>query len=135
MKALQIFAGPNALARIRQHGLSAKDIRAIPAAAGGPKGLTLLPLDRFLFGEWLAQSSQPVDLIGASIGAWRMATAMLDNPVAALSELETAYINQDFDFPEGRKLPTRDDLSGRFAVSIDDMFGKRVQQVLRHPRY
>ena len=135
MKALQIFAGPTALARIRERGLTAADIRAIPAAAGGPKGLTLLPLDRYLFGEWLPQSSQPVDLIGASIGAWRMATAMLDDPVAAISELETAYINQDFDFPEGRKLPTRDDLSGRFAGSIKDMFATRVQQVLQHPRY
>ena len=135
MKALQIFAGPSALARIRERGLTASDIRAIPAAAGGPKGLTLLPLDRYLFGEWLPRSAQPVDLIGASIGAWRMATAMLDDPVAAISELETAYINQDFDFPDGRKLPTPDDLSGRFAGSIDAMFAARVQQVLQHPRY
>ena len=102
MKALQIYAGPRALARIRERGVSPADIRAIPAAAGGPKGLTLLPLDRYVFAEWLPQSSQPIDLIGASIGAWRMATAMLDDPVAALAELETYYIRQDFDFPEGR---------------------------------
>ena len=69
MKALQIYAGPRALVRIRKRGVSPADIRAIPAAAGGPKGLTLLPLDRYLFGEWLPQSSQPIDLIGASIGA------------------------------------------------------------------
>ncbi|HPT57387.1 MAG TPA: phospholipase, partial [Casimicrobium sp.] len=53
MKALQIFAGPRALARVRERGLTPSDVRVIPAAAGGPKGLTLLPLDRFLFGEWL----------------------------------------------------------------------------------
>jgi hypothetical protein len=71
MQALQIHAGPKALAHIREHGLRPEHIGVIPGAAGGPKGLILGPLDRFIFGEWLAQSSQPVDLVGASIGAWR----------------------------------------------------------------
>ena len=135
MRALQIFAGPRALARMRECGLSPADIRAIPAAAGGPKGLTLLPLDRFIFGEWLPQSTQAVDLIGASIGAWRMATAMLDDPVAAFNELEIAYIEQDFDFPAGGKLPPRAHLSARFAESVETMFAARLPQVLAHPRY
>jgi Patatin-like phospholipase len=135
MKALQIFAGPRALARIRERGLSPSDIRAIPAAAGGPKGLTLLPLDRFLFGEWLPQSTQPVDLIGASIGAWRMASAMLNDPVAAIASLEHAYIRQDFDVPPGRKSPTREHVSARFAEGIQAMFGQRVDEVLSHSRY
>ena len=69
MKALQVFAGPRAREQLRQHGLQAADVRVIPAAAGGPKGLVLLPLDRYLFGHWLAQSSQTVHLLGASIGA------------------------------------------------------------------
>ena len=135
MKALQIFSGPRALIRIRERGLSPSDIRAIPAAAGGPKGLTLLPLDRFLFGEWLPQSAQPVDLIGASIGAWRMAAAMLSDPVAAISALEHAYIRQDFDVPPGRKSPTRDHVSERFAEGIHAMFGQRVHEVLSNSRY
>jgi hypothetical protein len=135
LKALQIFAGPRALMRIRERGLSPSDVRVIPAAAGGPKGLTLLPLDRFLFGEWLPQSAQVIDLIGASIGAWRMAAAMLDEPVAAITELEHAYIRQDFDVPPGRKSPTRDHVSERFAEGIQAMFGGRVSQVLSHPHY
>lgn len=135
MNALQIFAGPRALAHLRAHGLAPAHVRAIPAAAGGPKGLTLLPLDRFLFGEWLPQSVQPVDLIGASIGAWRMAAAMLDQPAAALASLEHAYIHQDYDVPPGRKAPTRDHISERFAEGIHAMFGQRVQEVLGHPRY
>ena len=40
-------------------------------------------LDRFIFGDWLGATSQPVHLVGASIGAWRMATACLNDPVAA----------------------------------------------------
>ncbi len=135
MKALQIFAGPRALARVRERGLTPADVRAIPAAAGGPKGLTLLPLDRFLFGEWLPKSTQPVDLIGASIGAWRMAAAALNNPADALAALQHAYIHQDYDVPPGRKAPTKEHVSERFAEGIHAMFGKRVHEVLDHPRY
>jgi len=135
MKALQIFAGPRALARVRERGLAPADIRVIPAAAGGPKGLVLLPLDRYLFGDWLLRSAQPVDLIGASIGAWRMAAAMLQQPVAAIQSLETAYIHQDYDVPPGRKTPTREHISERFAEGIHAMFGQRVREVLDHDRF
>ncbi|HNB47129.1 MAG TPA: phospholipase, partial [Burkholderiaceae bacterium] len=46
MKALQIHAGPRALAQLHDQGLRPQDVRAVPAAAGGPKGLALSPLDR-----------------------------------------------------------------------------------------
>jgi hypothetical protein len=54
---------------VARHGLRAADIRAVPAAAGGPKGLILNPLDRFLFGHWLTGPGPSVHLAGASIGA------------------------------------------------------------------
>ena len=134
MKALQVFAGPRALAHL--HAMAGRPRMCVPfPAAGGPKGLTLLPLDRFLFGEWLPKSAQTVDLIGASIGAWRMAAAMLDQPAAALAALEHAYIRQDYDVPPGRKAPTREHISERFAAGIHAMFGQRVPEVLSHPRY
>lgn len=135
MKALQIFAGQRAFVHLQTNGLNPTDVRAIPAAAGGPKGLTLLPLDRFLFGEWLSQSAQPIDLIGASIGAWRMAAAMLNSPAVALAALEHAYIHQEFDVPPGRKTPTKEHVSERFAEGIHGMFGERELEVLNHPRY
>ncbi len=135
MKALQIFAGKRALAHLQSNGLKPADVRAIPAAAGGPKGLTLLPLDRFLFGDWLPQSTQPIDLIGASIGAWRMAAAMLNAPADALAALQHAYIHQDFDLLPGRKTPSKTHISERFAEGIHAMFGGRELEVLNHPRY
>jgi hypothetical protein len=135
MKALQIFAGERALAHLKSHGLKPSDVRAIPAAAGGPKGLTLLPLDRFLFGEWLPQARQPVDLIGASIGAWRMAAAMLNDPADALAVLEHAYIHQSFDVLPGHKTPTKAHISERFGEGIAAMFGGREDEVLHHARY
>ena len=69
--ALQVFAGPVAKARLAERGLRAEDVGLMPAAAGGPKGLILNGLDRFVFGDWLPQSRQTVHLVGASIGAWR----------------------------------------------------------------
>ena len=36
--------------------------------AGGPKGLALHGLDRYIFGPWLGRSQQKVHLVGASIG-------------------------------------------------------------------
>jgi hypothetical protein len=135
MKALQIYAGKRALAHLQSDGLKPADVRAVPAAAGGPKGLTLLPLDRFLFGAWLPQSAQPVDLIGASIGAWRMAAAMLNEPASALAVLQHAYIHQEFDVLPGRKTPTKTHISERFAEGIHAMFGGREPEVLDHARY
>ena len=85
MRALAIHAGPRALVHLREHGLRPSDVCAIPAAAGGPKGLVLSPLDRFIFGEWLASTDHTVHLLGASIGAWRMATGCLDGPAAAFA--------------------------------------------------
>ncbi|MGL5003660.1 MAG: patatin-like phospholipase family protein [Casimicrobium sp.] len=137
MKALRIYAGPRALARIRERGLAPSDVRVIPAAAGGPKGLMLLALDRFLFGEWLPQSksSEPVDLLGASIGAWRMAAACLNDPVSAIDKLEHDYIHQEYDVPPGKKGPTPDHVSEKFGAGIAMTFGDREHEVLSHSRY
>lgn len=135
MNALRIHAGPRARQHLEQFGLQPGDVRVIPAAAGGPKGLILGPLDRFIFGEWLPRSSQPVDLVGASIGAWRMATACLDQPVAAFTRLEHDYIHQSYDLPPGRKRPTAAHVSERFGQNLQAFYGGRVHEVLTHPRY
>lgn len=135
MQALRLHAGPRARQHIEQGGLRAQDVGIVPAAAGGPKGLILGPLDRFIFGDWLAQSAQPVHLVGASIGAWRMATACLHDPLAALDRLERDYIAQRHDPPPGRRRPTAQQLSERFADNLRIFYGGRVGQVLDHPRY
>ena len=135
MKALRIHAGPRALQHLQQHGLQPADVAVIPAAAGGPKGLILGPMDRFIFGEWLTQSDQPVHLVGASIGAWRMATACLNGPVAAFERLEHDYIHQHYDLPPGKKRPTAAHVSERFGESLQAFYGGRVGEVLHHPRY
>jgi len=135
MQALRIYAGPLALQAIARDGLQPEAIRTIPAAAGGPKGLLLGALDRFLFGEWLTRSTQPVDLVGASIGAWRMATACLDHPVAAFERLEHDYIHQHYELPPGQKRPSAAMVSELFGQNLQAFYGGRVGEVLQHPRY
>ncbi|ABM33976.1 patatin-like phospholipase family protein [Paracidovorax citrulli] len=134
VRALRIHAGPAALRHIAREGLSPADVAVVPAAAGGPKGLVLGPMDRFLFGDWLAQGTQPVHLVGASIGAWRMATACLGRPVEAFERLEQAYIHQAYDLPRGRKRPDPAHVSERFVQNLQAFCGGRVDEVLSHPR-
>ena len=122
------------MAHIEAHGLKPEHIGVIPAAAGGPKGLILGPLDRFLFGEWLTQSTQPIDLVGASIGAWRMATACLDNPVQGFDRLSHDYIHQDYKVPEGQKRPSAKQVSDAFSQTLHTFYGGRVSEVLNNPR-
>ncbi len=135
MQALHIHAGPKALAHIRAHGLKPEHIGIIPAAAGGPKGLILGPLDRFILGEWLPQSSQSVHLVGASIGAWRMATACLNDPVAAFERLERDYITQHYELPPGQRKVSAEQVSREFGRSLQALYGGRMAEVLNHPRY
>ncbi len=133
--ALRIYAGPLARRQIERNGLQPEAVRIIPGAAGGPKGLVLGPLDRFIFGEWLPRSAQPVALVGASVGAWRLAAACLDDPVAALERLESDYIRAEYDIPPGRKTPTAAHVSERFGANLQAFYGGRVAEVLNHPRY
>ena len=135
MKALRLYAGPKALAHIRAQGLSPADIATLAGAAGGPKGLILGPLDRFIFGQWLPQSTQAVDLVGASIGAWRMATACLNDSVQAFERLERDYIRQHYELPPGQKRPTAEQVSRQFGQGLNDFYGGRIAEVLGHPRF
>lgn len=135
MRALRIYAGPRARKHIEKNGLGASDICTVPGAAGGPKGLILGPLDRFIFGRWLCQTQQPVDLVGASIGAWRMATACLNDPVVAFDRLEHDYIRQHYELQPGEKRPPAQRISELFGQNLQAFYGGRVNEVLSHPRY
>lgn len=108
----------------------------MPAAAGGPKGLILNGLDRYVFGDWLPQSRQTVHLVGASIGAWRMATAALAHrDVAdAFNTMAEAYVTQEYDVLPGEKRPRPEGVSQRFGEILGEIFQGRESEVLAHPR-
>jgi hypothetical protein len=133
MSALQVFAGPRARQRLKERGFVAADVRVVPGAAGGPKGLVLNPLDRFLFGHWLADTGPTLHLLGASIGAWRLACACLPDADAALAQLAADYIEQRYDHAPG-KAPTPRTVSLAFGRTLEDRLGTRAAEVLSHPR-
>ncbi len=125
--ALHIYAGSAARAAIAHNGLQAGDICTIPAAAGGPKGLIMGALDRFIFGDWLPTSHQPIDLIGASIGAWRMSAACFNNPRVGLAQLEYDYIHQHY--------ADAAQVSATFGKILHNFYRGREREVLGNPRY
>jgi len=134
MRSLQVFAGPRARARLRDRGLRPEDVWAVPGAAGGPKGLVLNPLDRYLFGHWFRTQPSIVHLLGSSIGAWRMAAACLDDPDVALARLCEDYIAQEYEHAPGKPpLPTH--VSAVFGAQLRAHFGGREREVLTHPRF
>jgi hypothetical protein len=121
--------------RIEQDGLQASDICTVAGAAGGPKGLILGALDRFIFGHWLAQSRQNVHLVGASIGAWRMATACMNKPVTAFERLEHDYIRQHYELQPGESRPPATRVSAMFAQTLHDFYDGHIGEILDHPRF
>jgi hypothetical protein len=138
MQALQILAGPKARARLRERGLRAEDVHVVPGAAGGPKGLILNPLDQFIFGEFLPSAGQPVHLLGASIGAWRMATACVARTASQtrdeFARLAHDYAHQTYDTEPGKQ-PLPGTVSRQFMGKLNEVFGGREAEVLNHPLY
>jgi hypothetical protein len=90
--SFELRAGPGALQHVRENGLEPADVACMPAAAGGPKGLALLPLDRCLARDWLPRAPR-IELIGASVGAWRVAALAQRDPIAALDRVQYAYVH------------------------------------------
>ncbi len=133
MAALEVHAGPRALRHLQREGWRAADIRVVPAAAGGPKGLVLVPLDRYLFGDWLSGDGPPLHLVGASIGAWRMAAACARDADRALAEMAELYVTQHYPHAPGRR-PTARQVSRVFGGLLDQHLGPRAAEVLAHPR-
>ncbi|WLD57464.1 patatin-like phospholipase family protein [Salinispirillum sp. LH 10-3-1] len=98
MHSLQIVAGKRAYSRIRERGFQAKDVQVMLGASGGPKWFVLSHLDQELARNCLPKAPE-LQLVGSSIGAWRMACHAAADPVAALQRLESSYLNQSF--PKG----------------------------------
>ncbi len=132
--ALEVYAGPRALAHLRREGLRPSDVAAVPGAAGGPKGLVLNPLDGFLFGRWLPQGGRTVHLLGSSIGAWRLAVACLRDPEGGFRRLAHDYIHERYDHAPG-KAPTPQHVSEVFERTLRGQLGGQEADVLSHPRF
>ncbi len=96
MSPLQLLAGPEAAAQIRQHGLEPALFDKVIAASGGPKWLPLAKLDRHLLYQFLP-ADQPLALLGTSSGAWRCAMLCHPDGDGAHRRLQRGYIQQRYE--------------------------------------
>ncbi|MGV7209078.1 patatin-like phospholipase family protein [Oxalobacteraceae bacterium A2-2] len=128
--AITIRLGPRARQRIAAEGVRPEDIAIIPAAAGGPKGLILNGLDIWLFGHWLKQAPRERKLVGASIGAWRMAAAAFDDAAEAQRRLARLYAGQRYPAKV-----TPDYVSRTIRALLDELLDGRASQALHSPHY
>ena len=88
-------------------------------------------LDQFLFEEWLPQSSQPIDLIGSSIGAWRYANYCKPSFRQAFDDFERVYFGQTY-----KDNATFKDISDEIYRILDAIFPDGCEtDILNHPRY
>ena len=55
--------------------------------------MALFPFDRLFAREWLPQIDR-LELIGASIGAWRMAALARSDALTALDRLQQVYVQE-----------------------------------------
>lgn len=127
---ITIRIGARARQRIQREGFQAADVAIVPAAAGGPKGLILNGLDRWIFGELFKQAKRPRKLIGASIGAWRMAASTFADPVAAHQRLAHLYAHQRY--------PAKVDaayVSRTCRALLEELVDGRGAEMLANPDY
>ncbi|MFT5580429.1 MAG: hypothetical protein ACI9WS_003195 [Paraglaciecola psychrophila] len=131
MTSLKILAGPKAFRHIQQQGLSPQDITAVFGASGAAKWLTIVGLDVTIFGQWLSASTQPIDLFGTSVGAFKLAAAAQQNPVAAMNTLADAYIDQHY---TGKVTPAQIALATEkiFAAFLSN---SNIDEILCNQRY
>lgn len=127
--SLQILAGPQALAEIRENGLSPERIKLMVGASGGPKWLMLSRLDQYFAEHILGQAKQEISLIGSSIGSWRMACYSSSDPLQTFKEFEHLYLNQRY---SAKLRPA--EITEFVNVVLDKLFtGERAQFIADHP--
>ena len=131
---LLILAGETAYEQIAHQGLDPSLFSTVVGASGGAKMLGLTHLDRYVFGEYLAGSEHPLELIGSSIGSWRHAAAAAPDPIAALTSLQERYLNQDWDENDPRSATKIvDELCDWVLGSLASP--EVMQHICEHPRY
>lgn len=127
---LTILAGPDALAELRDGGLSPSRVRVLIGASGGPKWLVLRGLDRVVFPWLLGGARAPVHAVASSIGTWRFACLCAKDPLAALERFETAYVEEQ----SYTRKPSAADVSAEGTRILRALLGDEgVGPLLDHP--
>ncbi len=127
-KSFNIKAGKTALAHIKENGLSPEDISVIPAAAGGPKWIVLHAFDKYLLRHWFHNRTTPIDLVGASAGAWRMMCYAVNKPIETLDRFLESYVEQSYPV-----WPTGQEVSQKMKEILEYSLGENGNNELLDP--
>ena len=94
--ALSVYMSSVAAKTIGERGWQSGPFSTLIGASGGPKWLILSELDKVLGQALLLGRGEPMTLLGSSIGTWRHACLSLNDPGAAISRLQQAYLYQEY---------------------------------------
>jgi hypothetical protein len=131
---LSILAGATALEQLKQNGWQPQMFSTLVGASGGAKLLGLGHLDRFIMGDYLLRSDQPMDLYGSSIGSWRHAALASENPLETTRSLQDRYLSQMWDEADPRT-PT-EIIDGLCEWVLDGIITQEnVKSITSHPRF
>ena len=131
MKSLRLLVGTNARNKIEKNGLTPDIVRLIVGASGGAKWLVLRGLDQFVFGKWMLQANTETQLLGSSIGAWRMACAAQNDPAAAFNRFHQAYFDYSYEKGQSQGKTTRDSYDTLAQFLPADLCAEAVSNPLR----
>ncbi|MBB1370527.1 patatin-like phospholipase family protein [Pseudoalteromonas sp. SR45-4] len=127
---INIYAGKTAAKIINEQGLKPELFSSFLGASGGPKWFTLFGLDKYIFGEFFKNHSQPLNLIGSSAGAFRSACFAQNDPVAAIERLAKSYSQTRY----SSNKPTPSEITIKARALLEDVFGNNgVAEIINNP--
>ncbi|EAW25902.1 hypothetical protein ATW7_00590 [Alteromonadales bacterium TW-7] len=127
---IDIVAGKNAAKIINEEGFKPELFTSFLGASGGPKWFTLFGLDKYIFGEFFKNRTQPLNLIGSSAGAFRSACFAQNDPVAAIERLATSYSQTRY----SSNKPTPAEITIKARALLEDVFGDNgVTEIINNP--
>jgi len=125
---ISVLAGTKAIEIIRDEGLDLSRVKVLAGASGSAKFLVLTGIDRVLI-SLFKDRTDPLYLIGTSIGAFRMAAFCRKDPLAALETLESSYIAQQYDLK-----PSKQDIAFETKKILDAFIDdNEIDFMLNHP--
>ncbi|MBC8439550.1 MAG: patatin-like phospholipase family protein [Deltaproteobacteria bacterium] len=125
---ISILAGSKAINIIQDEGLDMSRVKVIAGASGSAKFLVLTGIDRVLM-SLFRERTDPLYLIGTSIGAFRMAAFCQKDPLQAIGALEREYIAQHYEVR-----PAKEDIARETQRILDAYIDdKEIEAMLDHP--
>ncbi len=125
---ISIRAGSKAIDIIREEGLNLSRVKVLAGASGSAKFLVLTGIDRVLM-SLFEDRTDPLYLVGTSIGAFRMAAFCQKDPIAAIGKLEQEYIAQHYD-----SRPSKEDITRETQRILDTYIDDdTIEEMLNHP--